>query len=190
MENSDNNSAAETGKHWYFPLITGIIFTLIGIWVFRTPLASYLALAVLFSVTFLVTGIIEIVYAIFTRKRRAHWGWPLVGGIIVLLIGILLVSQPQVSMVILPIYIGFGILFRSIIAIGWSIELKNQQISGWGKLLFIGILGSIFSFIMLWNPLFAGMTLVIYTGIAFLIIGIFQLYLAIRLRKINKSVSS
>jgi uncharacterized membrane protein HdeD (DUF308 family) len=137
---------------------------------------------------FLITGIIEIVYAIFNRKGIANRGWALAGGIIDLLVGILLVSQPQMSMVILPVYIGFGILFRSIIAIGWSIELKRQEVGDWGNLLGIGILGSVFAFIMLWDPLFAGMTLVIYTAIAFLMIGLFQIYLAIRLRKISKAL--
>ena len=186
MDNLNVNPVAGTAKYWYLPLITGIIFILIGVWVFRTPLASYITLAMLFSVTFLITGIIEIVYAIFNRKGIENWGWWLAGGLIDFVIGVLLISKPQISLVILPIYIGFGILFRSIIAIGWSIELKRQKILDWGNLLLIGILGSILSFIMLWNPLFAGMTLVIYTALAFVIIGIFQMYLAMRLRKIKK----
>jgi uncharacterized membrane protein HdeD (DUF308 family) len=152
---------------------------------FMTPLPSYITLAMLFSVTFLITGIIEIVYAIIHRKEVDNWLWSFAGGIFDLLIGILLVSQPHLSLAFSPIYVGFGILFRSVIAIGWSIELKRQKLRDWANLLFIGILGSIFSFILLRNPLFAGMTLVIYTTLAFIVMGIFQIYLALRLRKIK-----
>ena|SRR5690554_5133824 len=188
MKNLNLKTSIGSVKYWYLPLITGIIFILVGIWVFRTPLGSYITLALLFSLTFLVAGLIEIIYAVANRKEIDSWGWSLAGGLVDLFIGILLVSQPQVSIAFLPIYIGFGILFRSAVAIGWALELKRQKIMDWGNLLGIGILGSIFAFIILWNPLFAGMTLVIYTGIAFLLVGLFQVYHALRLRKIKKAL--
>lgn len=72
-------------------------------------------------------------------------------------------------------------------AIGWALELKRLQVLDWGNFLGIGILGSLFAFIILWNPLFAGMTLALYTGIAFLLVGLFQIYHAWRLRKIKKA---
>lgn len=186
MDNLNVNPVAGTAKYWYLPLITGIILILIGVWVFRTPLASYITLAMLFSVTFLMTGIIEMMYAIFNRKEIYNWGWSLANGIIDFLIGVLLISKPQMSMVILSIHVGFGIFFRSIVAISLSIEIKRQMARHWSTLLYIGISGSIFSFILLLNPLFAGMTLVIYTALSFIIIGIFQVYLSIGLRKIKK----
>jgi uncharacterized membrane protein HdeD (DUF308 family) len=188
MKNINLKTAIGSTRFWYLPLITGIIFVLVGIWVLRTPLGSYVTLALLFSLTFLVTGLIEIIYAIVNRKSIDSWGWSLAGGIIDFLIGMLLISQPEISIAFLPIYIGFGILFRSAVAIGWAIELKKLKVLDWGNLLGIGILGSIFAFIILWNPLFAGMTLVIYTGIAFLLVGLFQIYHALRLRKIKKAL--
>lgn len=188
MKNLNLKTAIGSAKYWYLPLITGIIFILVGIWVLRTPLGSYVTLAMLFSFTFLITGLIEIIYAIANRKNIDSWGWSLAGGIVDFLIGILLVSQPQISIAFLPIYIGFGILFRSAVAIGWAIELKRQKVTDWGNLLGIGILGSVFAFIILWNPLFAGMTVVIYTGIAFLLVGLFQIYHALRLRKMKKAL--
>ena len=73
MENSNLNPSEGTAKYWYLPLITGILFILIAIWVFGTPLASYITLVILFSVTFLLTGIIEIAYALFNRKNIYNW---------------------------------------------------------------------------------------------------------------------
>ncbi len=175
-------------RHWYLPLILGIILIVVGIFVFRTPLESYITLALLFSVTFLVTGVIEIAYAISNRKFSDTWGWSLAGGIIDFLLGIVLVSNPQIPIAILPLFVGFAILFRSTLVIAWSIELSRQKIEGWGNLTALGILGLLFSFILLWNPLFAGLTIVFYTGLAFIMAGIFQIYLAFRLKKLNKLV--
>ena len=92
-------TALKSVKYWYLPVITGIIFVLVGIWVLRTPLGSYVTLAMLFSFTFLIAGLIEIIYAISNRKVIDSWSWSLAGGIVDFLIGVLLVSQPEISIV-------------------------------------------------------------------------------------------
>ena len=176
----------QSTKNWFLLLILGVIMILVGIMVFRTPVASYLALSILFSVTFLATGLLEVVYAISNRREIENWGWSLAGGIVDLLIGFLLVTRPDISLTILPFFVGFALMFRSIMSIAWSIELKRLGVSDWGSILLVGILGVILSFILLWNPLFAGMTIVFYTAISFILIGIFQIYLAFRLRRLKK----
>lgn len=175
--------SAPSAKYWYLLLLLGIIFIVVGIWVFLTPVASYVALALLFALTFLVTGILEIIYAISNRKIADNWGWLLTSGIIGLVVGILLLSNPGLSMVVLPFYIGFGLLFRSMMAVGWAMDLRKHKAPDWGSLLAVGILGLIFAFIMLWNPLFAGMTIVFYTAFAFILVGVFQVYLSFKLKK-------
>lgn len=177
-------------KYWYLPMILGLLFLGLGIGVFLTPLASFVVLAMLFALFFLLTGLIDMVYAVTNKETIDRWGWSLLGGIIDFLIGVLLVAKPNISMVALPFFVGFGILFRSIMAIGWSLELKRFGGLNWGYLLTIGILGLIFAFIMLWNPLLGGLTIVFYTGFAFVIIGVFHVYLSLQLKKINKHFSS
>lgn len=184
----ENNNLLQSAKYWYLILILGIILVIVGIWVFSTPVLSFTTLSLLFAMSFFVTGILEIIYAIGNRKEMANWGWSLVGGIIDLLIGILLMSLPLTSMMFLAYYVGFGILFRSVMAIGNAIDLKKLRVGDWGYFLFLGILGLLFSFILIWNPVFAGLTIVFYTGMAFIIMGIFQIYLSFRLRKIKKMV--
>lgn len=187
MESQFSKAVKNTAKHWYLLLLLGIIFIVAGILVFRTPVASYITLSILFALTFLFTGLLQIIYAIANRKELDNWGWSLTGGIIDFLIGVLLVSQPAVSLIALPFYVGFGILFRSIMAIGSSIELRNEKVTDWGYLLVVGILGLIFAFIMLWNPLFAGMTIVFYTALAFIFVGSFYVYLSFRLKKFRNN---
>jgi uncharacterized membrane protein HdeD (DUF308 family) len=186
MEKETLSNLKDAIKHWYLSLILGIVFIAVGIWVLRTPLESYVALAVLFSFTFLFAGILEIAFALGNRNRLSNWGWSLAGGIVDLLIGTLLVSHPTISIFVLPFYVGFAVLFRSIMTIGWSIELKNRNLPDWGYLMAIGVLGLLFSFVLLWNPLFAGMTIVFYTAWAFIAIGAFNIYLSLRLRALSK----
>lgn len=187
MFNEAIESIKDTIKHWYLPLILGILFIIVGIWAIITPAATYLSLAILFSVTFFVIGVLEIIFSISHRKQLDGWGWTLASGILGFIMGLLLIIYPQISIITLPLFVGFVVLYRSMMAIAWSIELKKYKVSNWGWLLFAGILGVIFSFILLMNPLFAGLTVAVFTGIALITIGIFHIHFSIELKKLKKT---
>jgi len=185
METEIINRAKNVTKHWYLSLILGILFICVGIWVFMTPVSSYLALSILFSVTIFISGIFEIIYSISNRKEMDNWGWVLTGGIIDLLFGLWLMSSPLLSIAILPFVVGFILMFRSMMAIGFAFDLKDFADSGWGWLLALGILCLLFSFVLLWNPVFAGLTVVILTGCAFITLGIYRIILSFKLKHLH-----
>lgn len=185
MSTTPLETIVDSVKHWYIPLIIGIILMLVGIYVFTTPLTSYLALTVLFSVSFFVSGLLQIVFSIVNREELPSWGWHLAGGVLYTLFGIFLMSRPEITIVTLPYIVGFYVLFQSVSLLGWSFDLKKMEIDNWGYLTFVSILGIIFSFILLRNPVFAGGTLVAWTGIAFLVSGIGSIMLSLKLKKVK-----
>lgn len=170
-------------KQWYLPLITGIILISVALWTFSNPAKSFLGLSLLFSISFCVSGILEIIFSISHKRQLDN---SLVLGIITLLIGVLLLLNPGLSMIGLALYIGFLILFRSFGAIGIVLDLKSYGESNWGGLLALGILGVLFSFILIWNPVLGGLSIVIWTGITLLTGGIFSLFIGFKMRKIYK----
>ena len=179
-------------KNWYIPLIVGIIFIGIGLYTFTTPAKSFLTLAMIFSASFILNGIAEIVFSFNNRKQVDNWGWTLVFGFLTLIIGIIMFIRPEISIRTLPLYVGFVVLFRSIAAISYSIDLKNFGIKNWWSLMFTGVLGVLFSVIMIWNPLLGGLTIVIWTGIALITVGVYSVLLSVilkNLKNISKNVS-
>lgn len=173
-------------KNWYLLLILGIVFILMGVWILRTPVSSLIALTIFFAITFLVSGIFETIYAIANRKIIYNWGWNLAGGIIDLLIGILLISVPGLSFVFLMFYVGFALIFRAIMTIGWAVYLNRQGFRNWGWVLVAGIIGLILSFVLLSDPAFTGWLIVIYLSITFMMLGIAQIVLSLWLKQLNK----
>jgi len=127
---------------------------------------------------FIVTGILELIHAISTRHYMPNWAW-LIGGI-------LLLSRPQTSMSFLPFFVGFGIMFRSMMSITWSIELKKLGDKNWCWMFSIGIIGLLISFLLLWNPVSVRLTTALSAGIYFIIIGFTQPFLSLRLSRINR----
>lgn len=108
-----------TVKNWYIPAIIGVLFILLGGYLFSVPVATYLTLTIFFSLTFLFSGILEIVFSVQNKDELEGWGWYLTSGIFSLLIGIVLVSKPDVAATTLPFFIGFSLLFRSFQGLGF-----------------------------------------------------------------------
>ncbi|QRM90826.1 HdeD family acid-resistance protein [Lacinutrix sp. WUR7] len=183
------SSAQSAVKNWWVSLLIGILYIIAGVWVFQTPLASYVSLSIVFSVFIFVSGISQIFFSLSSRNEVQGWGWYLAGGILDLIIGLLLITHPLMTMAILPFYVGFWLLFQGFMAIGLSFQFKAADVPNWGWLLFLGLLTLVFAFLLLANPVFAGLSIVYMTAMAFVSAGVFRIFLAFDLKKIKKEFS-
>jgi uncharacterized membrane protein HdeD (DUF308 family) len=107
-------------KYSWLLLLTELILVVLGIWVFASPATGYLWLSILFGASILTVGLFETMFAISTRKSLQDWGWSLASGLLDILIGAYLLAYPVISMVILPFVLGFWLLFRGYLAIGFQ----------------------------------------------------------------------
>lgn len=171
-------------KYWYLPLIAGLILIAIGIWTFSNKVETFLALTFLFSLSFVFSGLIETGFALLNRQKVDGWGWSLAMGLLTFFIGVVMLVKPQISMVTLPFFIGFVVVFRSMNAISMAMDLRNFG-ARYGGLLLMGILGMIFGLILLWDPRLAGLSVVIYTGIALIVAGLFNVMISMILKKLH-----
>jgi uncharacterized membrane protein HdeD (DUF308 family) len=185
MANSFFKTIRTSIKHWYIPLIIGILLILLGFYTISTPVAAFLTLAILFSWSFIISGILEIIFAVQNKDEVDGWGWYLTGGILYTLFGILLIANPLLSASTLAFIVGFYALFKSFQLLSFSFDLKNYGSKSWGWSLLFAILGIIFSFILLWNPLFAGFSLVIWTGMAISTVGFAACVFAFQLKSLK-----
>ena len=172
-------------KHWYIPMIFGIIFLICGFYTLSVPLETYLTLTIIFSVTFLVSGIAEIFFSLQNRESLLGWGWYLVDGILSTLVGIYLVANPEVSMATLPFVVGFVMMFRAFQLLGFAFEMKQAKMLNWGNLALVSVLGIILSFLLLSSPIFTSMSLVVLTATSLIFTGIASILLSLNLKKLN-----
>lgn len=186
MVNTFVKSVKSQVKHWYLPVVLGVLFIAFGIFIFNTPIASYVSLAMLFSAIFLVAGISEIVFALSNKDQLDGFGWILFSGLIDFVLGLILVANPSFSMVVLPIYVGFGLLFRSMKGMGTAFDLKHYGNKSWFGLFIMAFLGLIFSIFMLANLEFGAFTIVYWTAFSFIMLGIYSAVFGLQLRKLKK----
>lgn len=189
MENDLMYAARAAVKNWWLSLVIGILSLGLGILFLAKPLDALITLAILFVAGFLVSGLFEIIFAISNKNSLNGWGWTLAGGIIDLLLGILLLCTPGITPIIMAYFVGFWIMFQSIWGIGMACDLQKLGVKDWGWLLALAIIGIIFSFIFIMSPVFATGFIVAMAVIAFIVYGIFRIYLGFRLKSIKNNYS-
>jgi uncharacterized membrane protein HdeD (DUF308 family) len=176
------SAVREAIRHWWIFLISGILFITLSVVILINPGITYLGLTIYFAMIFLLHGIFEIVFSLSNRKKLHSWGWYLAIGILDLIIGFILISNPLFAAAIVSVFIGFWLMFKSISIIARALDLQNHGVEGWGFLLAAGALGIIFSFFVLFNPEIGAGTLVLFTSLAFAVIGLFYIMMGIKLK--------
>lgn len=173
-------------RHWWLFLVSGTALIFFGIAVLAVPLAAYETLTGFFIAAFVLNGAAEMAFGLLNRPRINGWGWHAAGGIFDLAAGLLLASAPALAAVALPYFAGFWLLFRSISIIGRTFDLPGIVVPERTWLQLLGAAGLIFSFLILYNPAIGAFTLIVWTALALLAIGLFYLFLGLHLRRLDR----
>lgn len=182
-------SIKQAVKHWWVPVLVGVLALVLGIWSLVTPDVTLVALTYVFVCVFIISGLFEIIFSVANKDILNDWGWTLAGGIIDLLFGIILLLLPPAAVTMILIYfVGFWIMFRGIWIIGESFELKRMGVQGWGWFLALAILTIIFSFVFIVSPLISSIFIVAFISVAFLFYGVSRIYLGVKLRSLHKTL--
>jgi len=189
MENEVINTVKQAMKYWWFSLLIGILAIILGVLFLAKPFNGLMTLAILFIVGFIVSGLLEIIFAISNRDKLNGWGWTLASGIITLVLGTALAfSSPIITIEIMSYFIGFWIMFQSFYSIGTAYDLQRAKVRGWGWLLALAIIGIIFSFIFIISPVFGGTFILIFASISFILYGFSRIYLSIKLKSMKDDI--
>ena len=174
------NEIQHSVKNWWTSLLLGIVYIIVALWLMFSPVSTYVALSIIFSVSMLISGILEIIFALSNRKGVPSWGWYIVGGLIDL------IAYPMVSMEVIPFIIAFWLMFRGFSSTGYSIDLKRYGTRDWGWYMAFGILAILCSLLILWQPAIGALYAVYMISFAFLIIGLFRVMLSFELKNLHK----
>ncbi len=172
-------------NNWWLLSILGITMTGLGFWVYSHPIENYIALSIMFSVIMFISGIMEISFALSNAKVIKGWGWIFSSGIFDLILGSILITHQNLTMVVLPIFFGIWLIFRGIAQISRGFLLKDANFPNWGWSIFGGILVIVFGFMVTYNPVFGAKSIVIWTALSLIILGIFTFIFSLILKKLK-----
>lgn len=189
MKNDLFYSVKQAVQHWWISVIIGIVSIGLAVWCIADPLKTLVIIGAIFVSGFFVSGIFEIFFAVANRNTLKGWGWMLVRGLIDIIFGLLLLAIPMGSIAALLFLVGFWIMFQSFWLIGTSIELRRNEINGWGWTMLSGVIGIILSFILIANPVFAAGFIIYLLSLSLLCYGLVRIYIGFKLRNIHKEAN-
>ena len=163
---------------WGLVLVEGIVVALLGLILLVAPGASLVFLVWLLGIYLLIAGIFRIV-GIFLDA--SSWGWKLAAGLLCLIAGLAILSNPLWSTTVastwLVILVGFLALLQG--AAGLVVALQG---GGWGMGA-LSVLGILLGLFLVINPLMGVATLTLILAIFMLIGGVGAVIQAFRMRR-------
>lgn len=174
-----------TIKNWRLLVFLGAGLVIGSFFVFATPEASYLSLAIVFSVMMLTNGIVSSIFTIQNRKSIKGFGFFLVGSIIDIALGAYLAFNPEVTMNVLPYLVSFWFIMRSFQTFEATYEMRKLDFKGQGWLIALGIVLAAVGVLIAMNPLVGAAYLVALTGIAIFTMGVSYMVIGFKLRKVK-----
>jgi uncharacterized membrane protein HdeD (DUF308 family) len=163
-------------RHWWVILLRGILFIALGIYILCSPVSGLVALGFLFGLVIFLAGIAELLHVVRSRSS-ADRGWHLALGIIDIILGIVLMIHIGTSVAILRIIVGLWFLFRGVSLFRSSRAVGNSLLIKVG-----GVVTAIFGLLIIFDAVFGSMTIIIFIAIAFIITGIFNAWLGLRMK--------
>jgi uncharacterized membrane protein HdeD (DUF308 family) len=163
---------------WGLVLVEGIVAALLGLILLVAPGASLFFLVLLLGIYLLIAGIFRIV-GVFLDS--SSWGWKLAAGILCLIAGLAILSDPLWSTTLastwLIIFVGFLAMLQG--AAGLVVAFQG---GGWGMGV-LSVLGILFGLFLVINPLMGVATLTFILAIFMLIGGVGAVVQAFRIRR-------
>ena len=109
-------------------LLSGLIPVLIGLLLLVYPVKVMALLTFILAVFFMLEGVARIVLS-WQMRPLSCWYWPLIGGAVSLLLGLLIFSQwPRDVLWILGLFIGIDIVFA-----GWTFIMLAMSVGRMGR---------------------------------------------------------
>jgi len=162
---------------WWLVLIEGIALVILGILFFTSPLATWASMVWVLGIYWIFIGIVKLISMF---QDHSKLGWKLVLGVLYIIAGIFLITQPVAGSVVFGLSVTLIIGMYAVIIgiVGLIAAFKG---GGWGA----GILGVITIILGIWLLMNIGastMALPWTVGIFALIGGVMAIWQAFKLR--------
>jgi uncharacterized membrane protein HdeD (DUF308 family) len=167
-------------KDWWLFALRGVLGVIFGIIALIMPVATILALVLLFAAYMLVDGCVALYTAGRAMWRRDSWGMPLIQGIANIATAAVAFFWPGITVLAFVLLLAAWSIVSGCLLIAAAYNVEGQ---GRGWLAFGGILSLLYGFLMIIAPLIGAVVLTWWLGVYSLVLGIATIVLAIRFRR-------
>jgi uncharacterized membrane protein HdeD (DUF308 family) len=184
---TERELAEDAAGRWWMFLVTGIGWLVFSLLVFQWDYTTVYAISILFGIVALVAGINE-----FFQIVVSSTGWKVVHGILGVLyviVGVWALVNPRSAFTTLAALVAFFLLFKGIFDLTVAFMTKDEFDLWWLQLV-LGIVEILLAFWVSGSFRTSAIFLVAYVGIIALSRGITELFVAFKLRGLQKRLAA
>ncbi|KKW62445.1 membrane protein [Mycolicibacterium elephantis] len=169
---------------WKATLLSGVLAFVLGVLVLAWPGITIIVLAIFFGAYLLIAGIAQVVFAFSLDVSAGGRVLLFISGAAALILAVLCFRSLQESILLLAIWIGVGFIFRGVATAVSAISDPTLPGRAWE--IFVGVISLIAGVVMLALP-FESLAIVVWvSGIALVVLGVFEVVSAFAIRKASK----
>ena len=170
-------------KFFRSSMITSIILIVLGILLFFQSAATILTISYVIGATLVAIGALAIIKFIKNTNNIEKNELDIVYGVVTIILGILVIKNPEAIASIIPIILGIGIIIRSATKLQYAFELKANANSQWKATMIISVISTICGIILLFNPFKGAVILTQIVGVFIIIYAVLDIVSTYTIKK-------
>ena len=168
-------------RNWWLILLRGVLGILFGVLAFIWPGITLLTLIFLYAGFAFADGALSLIAAVRGGTPTPRW-WSALVGLMGLAVGVLTIFYPQITGLVLLMFIAAWAIVTGVLQIYGAIKLRNE-IEGEWWLVASGVLSVVFGVLLVLWPGAGALAMVLVIGTFAIIFGALLVGFALRLRK-------
>jgi len=166
-------------KRWLLRSLKGLLAIIFGLIALFFPRITLVTLAFYFGIFAILAGLFMTIGAFRIRQHTRNWYLWLIEGIFDILIGLFIVTRPEISVSVFLIIIGLWAIIMGLVLIV-SYYRVHKIVFQKRNVLFAGIIALLFGILILWHPFGSGVVITALIGIFAIAYGSFTIITAIQ----------
>ena len=156
-------------KHNYF--VNAVIMVLLGLVLVIWPHILGVLLCYLLGGALIVMGVFQLISFLRGARLGFYNKFVMMMGIVLVLLGIWICTQPHIVLSIIPVVVGIIVLIHGLMDIQYTLDIKKAGSTKWWIALIAAILTLVVGLLLVFNPFTAYEITMVLLGIAMLYDG-------------------
>lgn len=165
---------------WPAMALGGVVAAVLGALVLVWPGVSLVVVGVLFGAYLLVSGIFQLVGAFGPHVPVQLRAFGFISGAFGLLLGLICFRSPAQSILLLALWIGFGLLLRGITSAAMALSHRETPARGW--YVAVGAITALAGIVLISSPFGSILALTMVSGIWLVVLGVLEVAHSVMLR--------
>ncbi len=175
---------SKVGHAWWLIALLGLISIIVGILVLIRPFGAVRIAAIIFGIWLLVSGILQLVQSFDNKLDATSRILSVISGLLGIVLGVICFNSVEDRISLLILFIGLWWIIRGVMQLVTGASGAGSS----HMFIFTGILGILAGIVVLTWPITSLEILTVMAGVWLVVLGVFEVVTAIRVRSIDKKL--